>query len=143
MIVFEFERALAGWWAVTAGRSLDDLEYTVLVDGERHRGGFYRLENLIALYECTVEEMPSEEHPLSTGYDLLPSRSGVELIVAGERVSTTYDELETALATFLGDAFSALDQNSEPHEFDAALKHMGGTETLFNFAELYERVSTS
>jgi hypothetical protein len=144
MIEFEFHRVLSGWWAVTIGRSLDDIEYSVIVDDTRYPGAYCRLDELVALYECTVTNQPTATHPRRTAYDLREVDTGIELEVNGRWVSTRYEELQESLAPFLSDVFSALNAQSATEDGDekeVAIAYMRTIESLRPFGETYAELT--
>lgn len=141
MIEFTLERVLAGWWNVTVGRSLDDIEYVVEVDGTEHSGGLFRLEQLIKLYECAHFEIPTDEHPLSGGYSIKEFVDEVEIEINSDSVRTDYAELEATLARFLADVFSELDEISTHSEREEAVSHLTNTELLMDFDDLEDQIS--
>jgi hypothetical protein len=68
---FELEKVIGNWWLVTIGRSPDDINYVVIADDTEHSGGFYRLEQLLGLYESATKELPTKDHPTNTGYSII------------------------------------------------------------------------
>lgn len=142
MIRFEFDRVLVDWWMVTLGRSLDDIEYTVIENGTEHTGGLFRLETLVALYECTLHEIPTKEHPVRGGYRLVRTSDGVALELDGELVPTSYDELQETLSQFLSDVFVALDQKSDPASRKEGIGYLSERDDLLHdFRETYEELT--
>lgn len=141
MIEFDFDRVLSNWWEVTGGRTLDDIEFTVTVDGDTYNGTYCHVDDLVALYECTVREIPSAEHPHRTTYDLRETADAVEMEIGGRWVATSYGELRAALASFLGELFAALDEQSDDEDREEAVGFMGSLEMLLPFEEVYETVT--
>lgn len=142
MTRFELDSVFGDWWVVTVGRSLDDIRYTVVVDATEHRGGMFRLEKLVALYECTLEGIPTDEHPMRGGYRLVEIDDGIALEVDGELVPTSYDELQETLAAFLGDVFAELDRTSDPERREEGIEYLGTRDDLlYDFCRIYEDLS--
>lgn len=138
MICFEFDSVFGDWWVVTNGRSPDDITYTVVTDNVEHGGGLYRLETLIALYECTILEIPTDEHPIQGGYTIVDSNGETGLIVDEQRYETSYRELRQTLATFLSDVFHALDRNSTPEQRQNGIDYLEAQDDLrLEFRALY------
>lgn len=131
MIRFECKSVFGDWWIVTIGRSPDDITYTVVTDDAEHSGGFYRLESLIALYECTLLEIPTDEHPIKGGYTIVDSNGGIELVVDEQRYETSYMELKQTLATFLSDVFCELDRNSTPEQRQKGINYLEARDDLY------------
>lgn len=139
MIRFEFESVFGDWRITTIGRSPDEITYSVVADGVEHGGGFYRLENFIALYECTRLEIPTDDHPMQGGYTIIDSNGGIELVIDGDRYATSYTELRRTLASFLRYLFDALDQNSTPEQRQEGLDYLDARDDLrLDVRKLYQ-----
>lgn len=142
MIKFEFDSVFGDWWIVTIGRSPDDITYTVVTDDVEHSGGFYRLENLIALYECTILEIPTSDHPIQGGYTIVDSNGEIELVIDEQRYETSYTELRQTLTTFLRDVFCALNRNSTSKQRQKGIDYLEERDDLLlNFQAIYEDLS--
>lgn len=137
MIEFEFQDVTAGWWEVTAGRSLDDVEYVVRIDGTSYQGRYCRVEQIVQLYECAVLQIPTAAHPMDGVY-ALTENDDVSIHVAEHEVPTSYDELEATVGTFLAHLFEALDRQSAEGEVEAAIDYLDALDGLqLDFREVY------
>lgn len=143
MVRFELHGVTGGWWEVTAGRSLDDVEFSVHVDGERYAGRHCRVEQLLQLYECAVREIPSSEHPMNPAYTLSREGGTVFFHIDGREVPTSYNQIERTMHPFLSELFVALDEASEESEIRDAVKFLNDHRQLqLNYEELHEELTS-
>lgn len=138
MIEFKLKNVISGWWHVSVGRSLDDIEYEIYIDGECYRGGHYKLDHFLKLFECVSLGVSSESHPFGGGYSVSVSGSYAYLDISGEQKKLHRDEVRDALEAFLTEIFTELNEMSTEDKKKAAANfYSGRDEYIFSGKDLF------
>lgn len=124
MVTFELKRVLGDW--LTATYAPDDIEYWVVVGGDAYDRWMYRLQEIVAFYECVVDEIPTADHASRTMHELVARDDSVEFVVRGRRIETTYQALREPTARFLRQIFGALDECSDSQDKERAFRRLNG-----------------
>lgn len=139
MIEFNFQRVLNDWFEVTYAP--DGIEYTIKTGEKSFERGMYRIQAIIALYECTTHQIPSAEHPSTTMHSI-QSVDGDLVFSAGEiEIRTSYDELRTAMTPFLKELFTALDEMTpSADKRNSAFRRISTFCITDNFENTYDEI---
>lgn len=113
---FRLDDVFGGWWNVSIGQSLDDIEYTIHCGDRVYAGGMYKLDRVLKLYECVTLGISSENHPIRGGYELDIDGADAIIQLDGEPIRVSRDELHVALEEFLVDVFTTLNEQSVEDE---------------------------
>jgi hypothetical protein len=133
-----------GWHIIGVLGSPDDIYLSIYTDRYDPIETYDSLRHLVKLYECALEECPSDDHPVRGGYSV--EERGDKIVVelrphateSPKPVETTYEKLRGALAPFLADVFRRLDSQSSDEERARGIEHMALNYSFFtDFRDLY------
>lgn len=148
MVKFELRNVHEGWHIVGVLGSPDDIYLAIHTDRYDPIETYDSLRHLVKLYECALEERPSDDHPVRGGF-MVEERSDAIVVELSPNAKqhpkpyeTTYDELQNALTPFLADVFRGLDSRSSEEERVRGIEHMAlNYSFLTDFRELYESLT--
>lgn len=139
MVEFEL-RGVAGGWEQARYGPPDQVDY-VLRTGEDRLESYDSVHSFLKLYDLARLEKPDHPRFLGFGVSEDPGGESITVEVHGVRVRTTYPELESALAEFLGTVFEELDAQTtgDRREHVAALD--GSGEVVAELPALRDRLA--
>lgn len=148
MIRFNLEGVYEGWELAAINSSPDSIYFRIHTDEYDPVTQYAALRHLVKLYECALEELPSDKHPLRGGYPII-EQNDIILIELNPHAKqgpnsfeTTYEELRDAVMPFLMDVFRGLDSRSSKDERIRGIEHMAlNYPFLTDFRELYESLT--
>lgn len=145
MFKLNLDTVYGDWWRLTIGRAPDEIHYRISTNDSEYSGKILRLEKLVALYECTLDECPTDEHPVRGGYRLSETEDGgIGLELDGVQLKASYSELRRELGDFLGNVFRMLDQKSTMEQREEGIEYLDAREDLrHDFISIYEYITTN
>ncbi|WP_332898748.1 hypothetical protein [Haladaptatus sp. CMSO5] len=146
MIEFECRNVYNEWLIVAKGGIPDAVTWTVRDERGQEAEYYVPLEDLVGLYECSLHEITTAEHPMmeSEWFKLTQYGEQVHLRVGTIVFETTYDELRQALEPFLTEVFIRLDGISNPARMEEVFEWTDSKWPLLtDFEEIYADLSRS
>lgn len=139
MVSFELEYLSSGWVYAAIGPRDQVAFHLHKGDGSSARY-LESVRVLLTLYDCAVNEIPDEEHPINTVFDIDERNGEIAVDYRGNRFVTTYETLRRELRPFLADVFEQLDGDGESSEQREQAQVELSERLLIDLPELYERL---
>jgi hypothetical protein len=145
MVEFRLNEVLAGWEIVSMGGT-DHITYELIADGKAVWSRYHFLGTFLYLYECALKEMETENHPSGGSFYDIEKIGDDTIRFSVNRtdieVTTTFDELEDALRTFLRQVFDRLDEKPDTDSKRAkGLQRLHGPNLIEHPEFYYNRIT--